>query len=323
MSILISSASVHRDIGSVLFYNSLGVPLQGYASIRLSWVVDQNTTIAVTQGPDQSTAMFNDTYTSTPGQNMTEVIAIRSEYMRISAVFGAPTSDIIIETFLNSFPESTCNVVIQNGPTGPTGNNGPTGPTGLGDTGPVGPTGPSDGPTGPMGPTGIAGGWVLLDTQSVTGSVASVSFNSISQDYNYLRIFIKCQSDYGDSFSSLVLQYIGDTGANYNYSTLLCYTSTVGASTTANTTSANIGLCPNLGASTFANAMVVIYNYSSTDNDKSLTSEVVMNNPSGNIFVYKATATWMDTSAVTDILIKTDVSANLVAGSVFRLYGSL
>jgi len=121
------------------------------------------------------------------------------------------------------------------GPTGPSGWTGSNGFTGAG--GLTGPTGVTTGATGAAGvgrtgPTGL--NWTLLQAITLDDGFTGTffSFSAIPQTYSNLRILASCGNQSGgggfppDVFG---VQFNSDTGANYDWQRLDCFSGSVGA----------------------------------------------------------------------------------------------
>ncbi len=472
MSYIQPQLSLYSATGITGSWSTIWLPTYNIASIRVSWICDQSTTVNVIQSPDEVTTMFTDTYAGVANVSQTQLIAVKSQNFMLSVTFGSTPGTVTIETFVNNFFFSSLSNVTSSfaygeiysyalggtvtggyyqlaldtdgellnvtsngtgglqisvdgvyqclgylnyeldttasailtiavngssvastvnnspvaggtgsvnvmgllplvagdvvsllyqtdtysgtlhngalqvtleggavGPTGasivgPTGASGPSGPTGFtgptgdGVTGPTGDgvTGPTgDGSTGPTGPTGPypAGGWVLLDSQTLGTGAVSISFNAIDQGYNDLQIVSSCQDDSGNNFDYITIQFNGDTGSNYEF--VQSYAQAGGLGSSVTSTTYNIMGIASTSASTstaFTVSSATIFNYSSSTLWKNLISSSYVKlyySP----YVFTIGAQWTDTSAITDILISNDVGANYVVGSNFKLYARI
>ncbi len=107
MSVIIPSASISGVTGITGTYESSWITTYNTASLRVSWKVDQNTTINVLQGSNQVDTLFTDTFTSLASTSNTQLIQVKSEYFKISATFASTPTSLTIETFRNNFFFST------------------------------------------------------------------------------------------------------------------------------------------------------------------------------------------------------------------------
>lgn len=160
--------------------------------------------------------------------------------------------------------------------------------------------------------------YVALDKITTTGSVASVTFNSISQSYTDLVLVANVQQvTDGEDFA---VQVNGDTNANYSR-TYLCgdgSTAHAGRSSTAS----NIILDHHATPPTTTNYSVNILNFQNYSN--STTYKPVFSR-SNSLSTYGGTVAviglWRNTAAITSLTLFCTNSSNIKTGSTFSLYG--
>lgn len=161
----------------------------------------------------------------------------------------------------------------------------------------------------------------LLDEQIVETDAASVTFSEIPQGFRNLWIIVSGGIT-GTSFRDVIAQFNGDGGDNYtNFRTARVADSTFDEQYFAPNNSALFGRLPN--GSLTGSVNVIIYGYSRTDREKIMdgTFGGVGSTSSADIFVGQAINTWMSTSAITSMKIFQAIGENLLAGSIFQLYG--
>ena len=168
--------------------------------------------------------------------------------------------------------------------------------------------------------------YTALLTQTLSTAAASITFNSIPQGYTDLVIIANMQGS-GAAFNNMlypVIQFNGDTGANYSYTSLFAR-NTGSSDTVVSERSSNAS-----GIKTLANTSVIfspniihIQNYSNTT-----TFKTVLNRGAGANGTTAVDGTlanvglWRNTAAISSITITVSGgSFNIVAGSTFTLYG--
>lgn len=230
------------------------------------------------------------------------------EYLRANPITTAERNGIIgangtliYNSTNNEFEGYVNGTWIPIGETGPTGSVGPQGPTGA---------------TGAIGPTGATGGLVLISSQILSVTGASISFNSIPQTYNNLNIMIQAQSDQAVDSITINCNYNGDTGTNYANNQLI--------STAINTTGndflteayARYGIISGTNYPLYSSVNnIYIPNYTRTTYYKTSISTAMS-------YYYMTTtgSIWANNSTITSIVL-TPSAGNFLAGSTFYLYG--
>lgn len=150
--------------------------------------------------------------------------------------------------------------------------------------------------------------YVALATQTLGSAAASVTFSSISSAYTDLVLVCSYSKSAG---ARLNLTYNGDTGNNYSYTRM-----------NGNGTAASSDRIANFGIidagytdTTRATSVIQIMNYSNTTTNKTTLIRANSTSEGTGAFV----ALWRNTAAITSITL--GGSNNLVAGSIFSLYG--
>ncbi len=199
------------------------------------------------------------------------------------------------------------------------GNLGPVGYMYPGPTGAVGPTG-DEGPTGGPGPTGYPG-MDLLYSNTLGTTATSFTAPAILNAYNTLTITgVLHNTVTTDNNITLSLQFNGDTGANYGFS------SAVGSS--YGSTGIQFSIVTSSGStsqwtSVASSFRYVISNYSVvTTFYKSVNCGTPR--PLANItgFPNAGIGYWASTAAITDVTL-TIASGTFGAGSAVHIYGEI
>jgi hypothetical protein len=153
-------------------------------------------------------------------------------------------------------------------------------------------------------------------------SAGSITFSSIPQNFTHLQVRISARSDFASAVASGFIRFNGDSGSSYPYH----YLQGDGASVTATgTTAGTVGFLGNFPAAsatanTFEASITDILDYTNTNKNKTIrTFSGFDANGSGQIFY--ASSLWLNTAAITSILLVSGGGANFVAGTRADLYG--
>ena len=153
-----------------------------------------------------------------------------------------------------------------------------------------------------------------IATQTLGSAAASVTFSSISGSYTDLVLVISGSGTIGNDVR---LQFNGDTGSNYSYTTL----SGTGSSAVTNRATGEDsfpltyygGISTTLGAT---NQIGYIMNYSNSTTYKTVLTRA--NNASSGVTTN--VAMWRSTAAITTVLVYPPTT-NFGTGSTLTLYG--
>jgi hypothetical protein len=170
------------------------------------------------------------------------------------------------------------------------------------------------------------GGMTFISQTTLSGSVTSITFSSISGSFRHL--FIECQlrTDRVSEWDSVLLRFNSDTGANYDRQQLYTSGATLGASVSRAATSmaGAVAEAANSRASNFAPGIIFIPFYKETDAEKWIMGlgayygDVSADTDMLSIF---RTNRWRSTVAITSITILPETGTNFVSGSKVSLYG--
>ena len=158
--------------------------------------------------------------------------------------------------------------------------------------------------------------YTAIASQTLGSSASSVTFSSIPGTFRDLVLV----ADAGASGSTyLGMRLNGDTGSNYPQVTMSGNGSQTSSQSATRTNIGEMGLDWGLTASTRANHIFQIMDYSVTDKHKS----VLHRRNNDGIEVLALAARWANTSAVTSITLLTigGAAQTFNAGSTFSLYG--
>lgn len=151
-----------------------------------------------------------------------------------------------------------------------------------------------------------------IATTTLGSATATVTFGSIPSTYTDLVLVVDGQATGGQR--NLLLQFNGDTGANYS-STIL-YGDSSGANSVRQTsqTAANVG---GIDTTSQSNTIAHIMNYSNSTTYKT----IIGRGNSASIIVAAKVALWQNTSAITSIVASLAASDTFFTGCTFSLYG--
>jgi hypothetical protein len=168
-------------------------------------------------------------------------------------------------------------------------------------------------------------GQVLIQRQLLIAPAATVTFSNIPQVFTSLRILLVCRGSAATAQSSMIIQFNGDSGANYDYQQLFGQVSTPTSATSQGVTGFIIASIMQNGSSAAnypGQASMDIVGYSGTTFYKTICStNCTCSSTSGQNFVRISAGAWRNTSAITSISMTPDTGGNFVTGSLFCLYG--
>jgi len=166
------------------------------------------------------------------------------------------------------------------------------------------------------------GAYDALATVTLSASTASISFAGIPSGYKHLQIRAMSRGNAATDQDNLLVQFNGDTGANYN-SHYVYGTGSVAAAgaETGSQTTAIVGRVTgaNLTSGVFGVSIVDILDYTNTN--KYTTNRTlcgVDNNGSGIVML--ESSLWRNTAAVTSLSLTTG-AGSFIQYSSFALYG--
>ena len=161
------------------------------------------------------------------------------------------------------------------------------------------------------------GTYTLIASNTLSSSAASVTFSSIPGTYTDLILVSNLKGTTGTK--DYVVQFNGDTGTNYSWTSLAGDGTSTYSSRVSNGTKGYLEYATYIGTSLNANTITSFMNYANTTTYKSFLSRA--NNAS-----YGTSAVvglWRSTSAITSISVFFDQGTNFDTGSTFTLYGIL
>jgi hypothetical protein len=154
-----------------------------------------------------------------------------------------------------------------------------------------------------------------IATNTLSSAAASYTFSSIPATYTDLVLIASPITIAADN---LMMQFNGDTAANYSTTILFGTGSTAGSARQSNTAVPYLGYYAGSGTTANKNITIInIMNYSNSTTYK--TSVTRANNASDGVDAI--VQLWRNTAAITSILLKQTGANNLQAGTVFTLYG--
>ena len=154
-----------------------------------------------------------------------------------------------------------------------------------------------------------------IATYTAPSAQASYTFSSIPSTYTDLVLVANCKNSVGATYG-LLLQYNGDTTANY--STTLLWGNGSTASSFRYTTTYSAAFTGWAGSTNFSPLIINIQNYANTTTYKTTISR---SSDAGDR-VGSMVSLWRKTpEAINSIKVQFEPSANIAADSTFTLYG--
>lgn len=163
-----------------------------------------------------------------------------------------------------------------------------------------------------------------IATTVITADTASVTFSSIPQTYKHLQLRMFAKTDRTDADDVTLMQFNGDTAANYSWHWLRG-NGTAPAGSAAGASQSyiylNYACSGNSSASNVFGACVLdILDYANTNKYKT-TRSLHGYDLNGSGWIYLASGNWRSTSAITSIVLDQQYGTNWKQYSHFALYG--
>lgn len=153
-----------------------------------------------------------------------------------------------------------------------------------------------------------------IATTTLSSNQATVSFSSISNSYTDLVAILSVK---GTSNMDVWIQFNGDTGTNYSFTTLRGNGTTVTSDRYSNQNYGYADLDGYANTTNFSTRIINIMNYSNTTTNKTFLARSATAGNGLDAIVNL----WRSTSAINSITFS--ASASYTTGSTFTLYGIL
>jgi hypothetical protein len=179
----------------------------------------------------------------------------------------------------------------------------------------------------PEAPVAAGAGALQLITETVTsGTAADVTFSSIATTWRDLVVVVRGRGSTAAVAVNMVLQFNGDTGANYDYEYINAQNTTLGGAGTVATTSAFIGQITAASgtANVAGSCRAEILDYRGTTFQKAGTfhSNGKSGTTTSTIIPWLGIFNWRSTSAINAVKVFPAAGA-FVDNSVVSLYGRM
>ena len=162
----------------------------------------------------------------------------------------------------------------------------------------------------------------LISRTTLTTTAASVTFNSIPQTFQTLKLVVSARSDAASNFKQVNVTF---NSISANYSERLLYSNGSTALSANRATQSFFAWILQINgttstASSFSNAEIIMPNYAGSTN-KVVSADIVNENNATAGLLYLDAALLSDTAAITSITLDVESTDNFVANSTFSLYG--
>ena len=165
---------------------------------------------------------------------------------------------------------------------------------------------------------------VLIADSEATGDVTDITFSSIPGNFRNLNLVVQARGDQDAAVTSVLIQFNGDTGSNYDYQYLAGQAANLSAAEAFAQAFILVGqVAANTAGAGIAGGLdITIHNYSGTTLNKGLSSlaSTKTGTSTGNLLTWLIGGFWRNSAAITSIKIY-PASDNFVAGTVASLYG--
>lgn len=160
--------------------------------------------------------------------------------------------------------------------------------------------------------------YVLISSQTLSGSAPSVTFSSIPGTYTDLALLVSARADSTTTARDIT---IVPNGASSGMSDKVLYGNAASASSYSDA-AMYAGSVPDASATanTFGNIFIYIPNYAGL-NQKSLSVDSITENNATTAVAQLIAGLWTGTSPITSLVLTPTASKNFVTNSSFYLYG--
>jgi len=168
----------------------------------------------------------------------------------------------------------------------------------------------------------MPGSRILISSQTLSSSTASITFNSIPSIYKDLILRASVRTTASGAFSNLELVLNSNTGAVYSYTRLLGYGSGTSSDRSSSTNAGNISYAngDTSTANIFSSLEVYIPSYTASQN-KPISSITMQENNQATAYIYPTAQLFSSTTTISSIQINEGSGNNLITNSTFYLYG--
>jgi hypothetical protein len=171
---------------------------------------------------------------------------------------------------------------------------------------------------------GGSGDMVLISGQKLSSTTSSITFSSIPGTYTHLQLICHGASNSigsGD-FENALVSFNGDSTSGNYMSAYGYYGSSSGSNTDLPRVLGTLGTSASVtGGPTAGSFSCMLPGYSDTIFRKSWQSISTSYRNSSGKFAISTVGSWLNTSAITSIVITPQYGSNWITGSIFSLYG--
>lgn len=163
--------------------------------------------------------------------------------------------------------------------------------------------------------------YVLIASNTLSSSAASVTFSSIPGTYTDLVVKWSARDTWSDYASGIFITFNATT-TNYSDTHLTGLNGAATATSSRNSGAARLegfSSAATATANTFSSGEIYIPSYTVSQNKPASTYTVAENNNANNAVVDIAAGLWQNTAVITEV--KFSARTNFVTGSSFWLYG--
>jgi hypothetical protein len=173
---------------------------------------------------------------------------------------------------------------------------------------------------------GPYGAYDSLATVTLSASASSITFAGIPSGYKHLQVRMISRTNLAAlGFASLTMKFNGDAGSSYSWHRMWGNGSSANAGATAPDTSMLFAVTSanSNTANEFSTAVVDVLDYASVNKNKTIRSLTGGDDNTGgaNGYIGLHSGLWMNTSAVSSILIEPGAGQSFLAYSQFALFG--
>jgi hypothetical protein len=165
----------------------------------------------------------------------------------------------------------------------------------------------------------------LIEEQILGSDVASVTFSSFSAAFRHLLFIIYARTTEAVTSDYLLMQFNGDTGANYDHQRLIAVQTSVSSANLFAQTSIRLGEITGASASSASQAgyleiLIPFYNQTTFFKMSQASNGFVRGTSTSGIVMSSGVGNWRNTAAITQVVFLPTAN-NILTGSIFAMYG--
>lgn len=170
----------------------------------------------------------------------------------------------------------------------------------------------------------MANTYTLIETKTLTSTVASVVFSSIPQTYTDLKIVWSARTNWTSAVDSLYIRF-NSNSSSYQSKQMLGFSNNGNVYSESDPTNTSVVSYTATGSTAYANsfsaAEMYIPNYTSSTYKNCVLDGTMINDTASNSWTNTSNSLWSNSAAINSITFISNNGASFIANSSFSLYG--